>query len=216
MSKKICLILLLTLLATTMQAQWSQLGQDIDGEAADDYSGWSVSISADGLTVAIGALYNDGNGADAGHVRVYQLISGVWTQQGTDIDGEAAGNWSGSSVSISADGLTVAIGAQFNDGTGAGEGHVRVYKFQSSTGMAVNWLTGLSIWPNPTAGLVNIALGNLKDVSVKVFNVIGRVVYHKENINVSIHKFEFKEAAGVYVIRITSEGDTQQYKLVKK
>ena len=41
---------------------WVQLGEDIDGEAVDDYSGWSVSLSADGTIVAIGARYNDGNG----------------------------------------------------------------------------------------------------------------------------------------------------------
>ena len=60
---------------------WTQLGSDIDGEAAGDISG-IVSSSADGKTVAIGAPYNDGNGADAGHVRIYKNISGTWTQQG--------------------------------------------------------------------------------------------------------------------------------------
>jgi len=39
---------------------WSQLGSDIDGEAYYDGSGESVSLSADGLTVAIGAPGNDG------------------------------------------------------------------------------------------------------------------------------------------------------------
>ena len=34
---------------------WMQLGQDIDGEAAGDQSGYSVSLSSDGTTVAIGA-----------------------------------------------------------------------------------------------------------------------------------------------------------------
>ena len=38
---------------------WNQLGSDIEGEAVQyDKSGWSVSLSADGQTVAIGAHYN--------------------------------------------------------------------------------------------------------------------------------------------------------------
>ncbi|HBL38310.1 MAG TPA: hypothetical protein DDZ19_04385 [Flavobacteriales bacterium] len=37
----------------------------------DDWSGWSVSLSSDGTTVAIGAIYNAGNGINSGHVRVY-------------------------------------------------------------------------------------------------------------------------------------------------
>ena len=51
---------------------WTQLGVDIDGEAAVNWSGYSVSLSSDGLTVAIGALYNDSNGDRSGHVRVYK------------------------------------------------------------------------------------------------------------------------------------------------
>ena len=41
---------------------WTKLGQDIDGEAAYDFSGWSVSLNIAGDRVAIGALLNDGSG----------------------------------------------------------------------------------------------------------------------------------------------------------
>ena len=47
-------------------SSWSQLGADIDGEAAGDYSGYSVSLSSDGTIVAIGATDNDGNGSIQG------------------------------------------------------------------------------------------------------------------------------------------------------
>jgi hypothetical protein len=129
------LVLLMAILTTTpqfsnAQCNFTQLGIDIDGEADEDYSGYSVSLSADGLTVAIGAPYNAGGGINRGHVRVYKNISGTWTQQGADIDGEANGDESGRSVSLSADGLTVAIGAPYNAG---GRGHVRVYKNISGT-----------------------------------------------------------------------------------
>ena len=99
---------------------WEQQGADIDGEAAGDYSGESVSLSSDGTTVAIGANSNDGNGENSGHVRIYAWNSATsaWDQQGADIDGEAAGDRSGESVSLSSDGTTVAIGAHQNDGNG--------------------------------------------------------------------------------------------------
>jgi hypothetical protein len=106
---------------------WTQLGADIDGEAASDESGFSVSLSSDGSRVAIGAYLNDGNGTDAGHVRIYEYSAGSWTQLGVDIDGEAAEDRSGYSVSLSSDGTTVAIGASSNDGAGVNAGHVRVY-----------------------------------------------------------------------------------------
>jgi hypothetical protein len=49
------------------------MGDDINGEAAYDYSGTSVSLSSDGDTVAIGARHNDGNGDNSGSVRVYSV-----------------------------------------------------------------------------------------------------------------------------------------------
>ena len=112
---------------TYSAGSWTQLGADIDGEAASDFSGRSVSLSSGGDTVAIGAPFNDGNGTDAGHVRIYEYSAGSWTQLGADIDGEAAGDFSGRSVSLSADGTRVAIGASLNYGNGNYAGHVRVY-----------------------------------------------------------------------------------------
>ena len=60
---------------------WVQVGADIVGEASSDRSGRSVSMSADGSRVAIGAPGNNGvNGENSGHVRVYELQSGSWVQ----------------------------------------------------------------------------------------------------------------------------------------
>ena len=107
---------------------FEQVGDDIDGENVEDKSGYSVSLSSDGSVVAIGAPGNDDAGTYAGHVRIYQNVSGTWTKVGNDIVGEAAYDSSGWSVSLSSDGSVVAIGAKDNDGTGSDAGHVRVYK----------------------------------------------------------------------------------------
>ncbi|MCG8322079.1 MAG: hypothetical protein MI921_21455, partial [Cytophagales bacterium] len=63
-----------------LNAQWRQLGGDIDGEAANNLSGSSVSFSSDGSTLAIGAEGNSDNGNSAGHVRVYQWGGSGWVQ----------------------------------------------------------------------------------------------------------------------------------------
>jgi hypothetical protein len=116
---------------TESTSTWTQVGADIDGEASGDDSGYSVSLSSDGKTVAIGARDNDGNGYDSGHVRIFQWLesASTWTQVGADIDGEAASDWSGDSVSLSSDGKTVAIGAPLNDGNGSASGHVRIFQW---------------------------------------------------------------------------------------
>jgi len=111
---------------------WTQIGADIDGEAAGDQTGRSVSLSTDGNRLAIGATYNNDNGDDSGHVRVYQWLDTAWVQLGADIDGEAAGDYSGAAVSLSSDGNRVAIGAEANDGNGEDSGHVRVYQWSGA------------------------------------------------------------------------------------
>jgi hypothetical protein len=108
--------------------EWFQMGVDIDGEVVGDESGYSVSLSADGTRVAIGARLNDGKG----DTRVYEWSGSVWTQMGLDIDGEAESDQSGYSVSLSADGTRVAIGAPYNDGNGLNSGHTRVYEWSGS------------------------------------------------------------------------------------
>ncbi|MGB5941629.1 MAG: T9SS type A sorting domain-containing protein [Leeuwenhoekiella sp.] len=115
-------------------ASWQKIGQDINGEAVNDNSGSSVSLSASGNTVAIGAPFNDGTGSNSGHVRIFTLSGVTWVQQGQDINGEAAEDQSGNSVSLSADGQTVAIGAPFNDGTASDAGHVRIFNLNG-----INW-----------------------------------------------------------------------------
>lgn len=113
-----------------------QLGGDIDGEAADDESGYSVSMNAAGNRVVIGARYNDGNGTDSGHTRIYEYNGSAWVQLGADIDGPAAGDQSGSAVSMNAAGDRVVIGAPFNDGgAGTDSGLTRIYAYDGS-----NWV----------------------------------------------------------------------------
>ena len=56
---------------------WLQLGDDIDGEAANDQSGGSVAFSSDGNTLAVGAPFKYGAGNNAGQVRIFAWIDGA-------------------------------------------------------------------------------------------------------------------------------------------
>src|SRR5690554_7207460 len=55
------------------------------------------------------------------------------TKISIDINGEAPGDLSGYSVSLSSDGNIVAIGAPYNTGNGIHSGHVRIYENASGT-----------------------------------------------------------------------------------
>ena len=90
---------------------WEQLGNTILGDSPGDHFGSSVSLSSDGTILAIGSP----DAEIAGYVRIFELNgSGVWTQIGDDLVGEADSgefdNFSfGISVSLSDDGTILAI-----------------------------------------------------------------------------------------------------------
>ncbi len=95
-----------------------------------DWFGYSMAISKDGNTLAIGAVYADVDGkADQGNVLVFARSGGAWTLQKTLIaDSGAAGDVFGVSVAISDDGNTVAVGAAGDDiGSVADKGSASVF-----------------------------------------------------------------------------------------
>ena len=109
------------------------MGADINGEAANDNFGWSVSMNGAGDRIVVGAIFNDGNGSNSGHVRVFDWSGTTWTQVGADINGEAADDRFGYSVSMNGAGTRIVVGAIFNDGNGSDAGHVRVFDWSGTT-----------------------------------------------------------------------------------
>eukprot|EP00980_Cylindrotheca_fusiformis_P012492 scaffold3073_cov66-Cylindrotheca_fusiformis.AAC.7 len=106
-------------------SQWELLGI-IHGESANDNSGFSVALSKDGLTLAIGSNLNN-----SGHVRVYRWDAGTssFVEMGDGIRGEAKNEQCGFSVDLSEDGSVLAIGAPYAK-TSTGDsnvGKVRVF-----------------------------------------------------------------------------------------
>ena len=119
---------------------WKQLGDTISVPSGNyDYFGASVSMSADGTRVAIGAVQDY---YDSGYVRIYEEVSGTWTQIGGEIQGPPSSSKQtqggvkggiGYSVSMSSDGERLAIGAPtFNS--------VLMYEYDAGKSAApANW-----------------------------------------------------------------------------
>ena len=92
-------------------------------------SGVAVAMNSSGTAIAVGAPgvdepLNDVSGTtqDIGHVRVWSRASESatsWTQKGNTILGNSAGDESGTSLALSENGLTVAVGAPKYDAGGA-------------------------------------------------------------------------------------------------
>lgn len=196
---------------------WTQIGEDINGEASEDYFGWSIALSASGNVIAIGALWNDNNGFNSGHVKIYQNIGGEWTQMGLSINGEAANDNSGFSVDISDDGSTVAIGAKANDGNGDFSGHVRVFDLSSIILSIPRYdlQNNISIFPIPSDESISInGIGDDILAQFSIFDSRGKLIRSEAETIGSIDISDL--SMGIYYLRIESSSSTKVLKFIKE
>lgn len=141
----------------------TQIGQKIEGDTGTDAFGQSVAISVDGTTVAVGADQNDNNGSNSGHIRVYENVSGIWTQVGNDIEGTTSGDWSGRSIALSGDGSVIAIGSPLNTNVnGTNAGHVRIFENIAGTWTQIgNVIEGDASWDHSGTSVALSADGTI-------------------------------------------------------
>lgn len=104
---------------------WEQINQIFnDGPASEDF-GFSLDFSDDGSILAVG---NPIPGSTTGHVQIYRNNNGTWEQIGDDILNTTTTNSTtfGREVSISGDGITVAVSGPIINMPS--EGEVVVYR----------------------------------------------------------------------------------------
>ncbi|MFD2543263.1 T9SS type A sorting domain-containing protein [Lacinutrix gracilariae] len=78
-----------------------------------------------------------------------------------------------------------------------------------------NEITEFSIYPNPvTNGVVNIKSSNNEAVSVSIYNVLGKQVLAQNITNQILNVSSLN--AGVYVLKLTQNGNSIAKKLVIK
>jgi hypothetical protein len=105
---------------------WAPIGAPILGTHALEFLGWSIALSADGRTIAIGSPGAAPNGHSSGAVTIYANVGDQWQPIGAAINGVAPLNRFGRTIALSADGQVVAIGSAF-EANGRHCGKVQVY-----------------------------------------------------------------------------------------
>jgi hypothetical protein len=192
---------------------WVQKGDDINGESEGDWSGRSVKLSSNGTILAIGAQFNDGNGDNSGHVRIYQYNSGNWSQIGIDIDGDNENDEFGRRVTLSAVGDILAVSSTQNDDNGTNSGHVRVYDLTSALSTNDNYLSSFNIFPNPTNNQFTIQLKNNSTLkNLNIYNNLGQLVLSSKKTIIDTSKFN----SGLYIVEIeTSKGKSSKNLIIQ-
>lgn len=117
-----------------MNGSWVQLGSDLIGETESGQHGYSVSISADGNTIAFGEYGNYLPGPNRGKVKVFTYDGTNWILKGTPLIGVTSPDLAGYGCDLNAVGDILAIGAPGHSTLGSNRGQVRIYEYVSG-----NW-----------------------------------------------------------------------------
>lgn len=111
-----------------VSGSWQPSGMTLYGDSEYALFGHSVSLSADGSRLAVGAPESkDINGNAYGSVTLFRHSGGHWLQTGASLPGPASGSFFGGVSDLSADGRQLLVSARnFNAGN-LSSGQVRVY-----------------------------------------------------------------------------------------
>ena len=116
---------------------WEGIGSSLIGESIREAFGFSVELSRDGSVVAASATgySRDGQEASVGIVRTYRYDreKEEWSLYGQPLEGENEFDAFGSSIALSHDGDTVAIGGPDNGYFCDDCGHVKVFRNTGGT-----------------------------------------------------------------------------------
>lgn len=170
---------------------WDNIGE-ISGNNNGDKTGFSVSLSGNGLNVAIGSIQNHLYYEQPGNIRVSVGEEGIvqifnyddvnWIQKGQNIVGGAKENENGTSVSLNIDGSIVAMGEPYFSNQ---KGRARVYNYNDvkwdqigkdiigeTDGDRCGFSVSLSVSLSDNVNIVSIGSrlsGNTDNGSVRIF-----------------------------------------------
>ncbi len=84
----------------------------------------------------------------------------------------------------------------------------------STIGLNENQSDNISIYPNPSNGLLNIDFGEVNSAEISVVNIHGKEIYRAKVENQNIYSFELNTEPGIYFINITENTKRSVFKIV--
>ena len=111
------------------------MGENINGEQADDQFGNSISINDNGSIVAVGVPKKDTDVIDEGQVKIFDFDGSEWNQLGNSINGSEILESFGNTVSLSRDGSHLFVGTPNAKVNEAIKGNLKVYKLLTNSSL---------------------------------------------------------------------------------
>jgi len=109
---------------------WEQIGITLFGKKDYDYFGSCIALSTDGNILAVGASQSNSIAIGKGYVKIFRNLNDTFVEDPYILTGFEMGSQFGVSLSLSAKGDVIAIGANLENG-----GTIRAYKHLNN-----NWI----------------------------------------------------------------------------
>jgi len=170
--------------------KWTKLGQDFEGDKANDLYGGSVAINGAGDRVAVGAVEINGNG----YLRVFDYVGSTWIQTGQDLLGEGVGDYFTTGLGFNTIGDRVVVGAQSSGNDEVpNSGSVQVFEYKLPT-------------PSPTT-IPTLAPTESTSVPslVSSFQPTGKseVSFNNQDFSINEPFVTFKDESGNFIVEVT-------------
>ncbi|MBN2730434.1 MAG: T9SS type A sorting domain-containing protein [Bacteroidales bacterium] len=186
--------------------QWIQKGNNLTGLASSDNFGQSVSISANGNSILIGAPKAN---TYHGYASCYDWVGGAWSPKGQTLSGMNNNESFSLSTGMSNDGNTIICGAH-----GIENGYAKIFEFQTPQIISENNSGKLLVYPNPSSG--SIYFPDFENISIiEFYNVNGEIIRKIQNpVSPITNISDF--APGTYLVKIRYQYQTSSTILIKQ
>ena len=80
-------------------------------------------------------------------------------------------------------------------------------------------LQNIVVYPNPSKGIFNIALGNIQPTSIDVYDLTGKIILSKKDIQISNVEASLNlsnAATGIYFVKITADNQSTVKRIIKE
>lgn len=118
------------LYAQNLAGDWTQVGQDLEGEFPDEQFGKRLAINENGTRLVVSAVrWNESRG----RIRTFDYLAGAWSELIMPVNGTELEGWLGTALSMTPDGEFIVVGSDGSDTGGEDSGYVGVYKLDGNT-----------------------------------------------------------------------------------
>ena len=202
--------------------------QESDGYFGRSVAGVGGDVNADGVPDLIVSAFGEGPGSSASETGRAYIFSGATSSiihtlssPHKETMGIIGAPVAGLGGDVNADGVVDIIVGAYGQAPGKSPNEAgRAYIFDVSSTIGLEELSNensITLFPSPTKGSFTLDLSTLRQATVRILSIDGRLIAQKENLPGGQHHFSLRQqAAGLYFVEVVAKEGMEVLKVVKE